>query len=140
MEENEAFLGRGWSFPPQFFAAGAEVAMVGGEEDIRQSLQILLATSMGERTMFSAYGCDLSHYLFEEIDQSLVNGLRGMVSDSILNNEPRITVDEVEVDAGPEAGLLLISIDYTVQSTNNRYNLVYPFYITEASLPSQSTV
>ncbi len=135
MEENNAFLGKGWSFPPQFFMNGSEVEMVGGEEDIRQSLHILLATSLGERTMFSSYGCDLSNYVFEEVDQSLINGLRGLVSDAILNNEPRITVDEVEIGAGPAEGLVLIAVDYTVQSTNNRYNLVYPFYINEASVP-----
>ena len=133
MQQNQAFLGKGWSFPPQFFASGAEVAMAGGEEDIRQSLYILLATSMGERTMFSAYGCDLTHYLFEEIDQGLINGLRGMVSDAILNNETRIKVEEVEINTAAEEGLVLIAIDYTVQSTNNRYNLVYPFYLTEAA-------
>lgn len=134
MENNEAFLGKGWSFPPEFFSNGAEVEMVSGEEDIRQSLHILLSTSWGERTMFSAYGCELSRYLFEEIDQGLVNGLKSVVGNSILNNEPRIDVDRIEVDQSNEnLGLILISIDYTVRTTNNRYNLVYPFYINEAS-------
>lgn len=134
MDNEEGFLGRGWNFPPEFFSGGAEVEMVGGEDDIRQSLQILLTTSMGERTMFSGYGCDLSRYLFEEVDQSLINGLRSIVSDSILNNEPRIAVDNVDIDqSGSNAGLLLISVDYTISTTNNRYNLVYPFYINEAS-------
>jgi phage baseplate assembly protein W len=134
MDNEVGFLGRGWSFPPEFFSGGAEVEMAAGEEDIRQSLQILLATATGERTMFSSYGCELSRYLFEEVDQSLFNGLRSVVSDSILNNEPRITVDNVDIDqSGNEAGLLLITVDYTISATNNRYNLVYPFYINEAS-------
>jgi phage baseplate assembly protein W len=134
MDNEEGFLGRGWSFPPEFFSGGAEVEMAGGEEDIRQSLQILLATSMGERTMFSGYGCELSRYLFEEVDQSLINGLRSIVSDAILNNEPRINVNQVNIDQSIAAtGLLLISVDYTISTTNNRYNLVYPFYINEAS-------
>ena len=136
MNNNEAFLGRGWSFPPEFFQGGAEVNMVAAEEDIRQSLHILLTTSMGERIMFSSYGCDLSRYLFAEIDQSLVNGLTDIITDAILNNEPRIQTDNVEIDQHDSVtGLLLISIDYTVRSTNNRYNLVYPFYINEASVP-----
>lgn len=134
MENNEAFLGRGWSFPPEFYSSGAEVEMVAGEDDIRQSLSILLATATGERTMFSAYGCELTRFLFEEIDQSLVNGLRSIVTDSILNNEPRIQVDNVEVDQSASvSSLILISIDYTVRTTNNRYNLVYPFYLNEAN-------
>jgi len=134
MDNNEAFLGKGWSFPPEFYAGGAEVVMVAGAEDIRQSLHILLSTATGERTMFAAYGCDLMRYLFEEVDQGFVNSLRGMVSDAILNDEPRIKTDNIEVEQDTQTpGLLLISIDYTIRSTNNRYNLVYPFYINEAS-------
>ncbi len=134
MENNEAFLGKGWSFPPEFFSNGAEVEMVSGEEDIRQSLQILLSTSLNERTMFVDYGCELSRYLFEEIDQGLVNGLKATVGNAILNHEPRIQADNIEVDeSSQDQGLLLITIDYTVRTTNNRYNLVYPFYINEAN-------
>ena len=134
MENNEAFLGKGWSFPPEFFSNGAGVEMVSGEEDIRQSLNILLSTSLAERTMFSSYGCELSRHLFEEIDQGLVNGLKSTVGDAILNNEPRIETDSIEVTQSSEnSGLLLIAIDYTIRTTNNRYNMVYPFYINEAN-------
>jgi phage baseplate assembly protein W len=134
MENNNAFLGQGWGFPPQFFAGGAAVEMVAGEEDIKQSLGILLSTALKERVMFPAYGCDLSHYQFAEIGQQLINSLSATVSDAILLNEPRIVVDEVNVvQDNDELGLLLISIEYVIASTNNRYNMVYPFYINEAS-------
>lgn len=129
------FLGRGWAFPPVFFANGAEVALVSGEEDIRQSLQLLLSTSLNERIMHADFGCELSGFLFEEIDQSLLNDLRSTISDAILKHEGRIKVDEIEVqDQGTDSGLLLISVTYTVRTTNNRYNLVFPFYLNEASI------
>lgn len=132
--END-FLGRGWSFPPVFYAGGADVAMVSGEEDILQSLKILLATSLNERIMHSDFGCELSRFLFEEIDQSMINGLRGAVGDAILKQEPRIRVEEIVIeDSAADNGLLMISIDYLVRTTNNRYNMVYPFYINEATL------
>ncbi len=128
------FLGKGWSFPPQFHTGGAEVEMVAGEDDIMQSLQILLSTSLNERMMHPGYGCDLNRFMFEEVDQGFVNGLGNMVSRAILMNEPRIEVDEVDIsDSRPEHGLITISINYTVRTTNNRFNLVYPFYINEAS-------
>jgi len=134
MEHNEAFLGQGWSFPPEFFAGGSQVELVSGEEDIRQSLEILLSTSLGERTMFSAFGCDLKRYMFEEIDQGLINGIRSVVGDGLLNNEPRIKVMNVDIDVSEAwSGMILISVDYMIRTTNNRYNLVYPFYINEAS-------
>ena len=134
MISDEAFLGKGWSFPPQFFSSGAEVEVVSGEEDIKQSLFILFGTALNERVMFSSFGCELSRYLFEEIDQALINGLTGIIEDAILNNEPRINTDAVDVtQSSTEAGLLLISISYTIRATNNRYNMVYPFYINEAN-------
>ena len=84
--------------------------------------------------MFPEYGCNLSHYVFEEIGQSLINALIGNVSDAILNNEPRVRTENINITRGPsEVGLLLISIEYTIMATNNRYNMVFPFYINEAN-------
>ncbi len=135
MQNNDAaFLGTGWSFPPAFTEGGAEVEMVSGAEDIEQSLKILLRTRLGERTLQEEYGCDLSGFLFEEMDQGLVNSLHRLISDGILYHEPRIKLDKVDVsDSGSLEGLLLISITYTVRATNSRYNMVYPFYIREAT-------
>ncbi|MBL3655537.1 GPW/gp25 family protein [Fulvivirga sediminis] len=132
--END-FLGRGWSFPPAFHAGGGELELVSGEQDIQQSLKILLSTSLNERVMAPDFGCELTNYLFEEIDQSLINEIRNAVSDAILTHEPRVQVEEVNItEVKRENGLLHISITYLVPATNNRHNLVYPFYLNEASI------
>lgn len=129
-----AFLGTGWSFPPAFGQSGASVAMVAGAADIEQSLQILLATDLGERVMQEEFGCDLHSALFAEIDQDLLNTLHTLISDAILHHEPRIALDDLTIDeSASQAGLLQISLAYTVRSTNSRFNLVYPFYINEAT-------
>jgi uncharacterized protein len=134
MTVEQSFLGTGWSFPPTFTIGGAEVEMVAGVEDIHQSLQILLSTRLGERVMRDDFGCDLSYVLFEEIDQSLVNSLTRIVSDAILYHEPRISLDSLDVSESEiQPGLLLISIEYMIRSTNSRFNMVYPFYINEAA-------
>lgn len=134
-----SFLGTGWSFPPTFTTGGADVALVSGPEDIHQSLQILLSTRLGERVMQDEFGCDLHDLLFEEVDQSLVNTITSMVTNSILYHEPRIHLDNLDVsESATQQGLLLISIEYTVRSTNSRFNMVYPFYINEASIPGAS--
>ena len=134
--DDAAFLGTGWSFPPAFTSGGASVAMAAGATDIEQSLQILLQTRLGERALREDYGCDLSRFLFEEVNQGLVNDLTTLISDAILYHEPRIALDSVDVSESAMAeGLLLISITYTVRATNTRYNMVYPFYINEASAP-----
>jgi uncharacterized protein len=130
------FLGRGWHFPPEFAADGAEVAMVSGVEDVHQSLQILFSTGLGERAMQEHFGCDLQHVQFAEIDQSLLNSLRRIMTDAILYHESRIRLDDLAISEGVnQPGLLLISLDYTVRSSNSRFNMVYPFYINEASTP-----
>ncbi len=137
MQNDRSFLGTGWSFPPSFTQGGGEVEMVSGPEDIHQSLQVLFATQLGERVMQDEFGCDLNGFLFEEIDQGLINSLTGIISDAILYHEPRITMDRLEITgSASEPGLLLISIDYTIKSTNSRYNMVYPFYLNEATTPN----
>lgn len=135
MDKKDAFLGKGWGFPPAFFANGAEVEMVSDEQDILQSLTILLSTTLGERSLFSAYGSDLNRFMFEESDQGMVNGIQRMIEDSILNNESRVEVQNVDVSVSDTTeGMVMISIDYMIRTTNTRYNLVYPFYLNEASI------
>jgi uncharacterized protein len=136
MFSDPPFLGTGWSFPPAFLKGGAEVELVSGHEDIHQSLQVLLTTQPGERVMQDRFGCDLNLVLFEEIDQGCINTITSMISDAILYHEPRITLDRLEIsESQSQQGLLLIDIEYTVRTTNTRFNMVFPFYINEASLP-----
>ncbi len=127
------FLGTGWAFPPTFFQQGTEVAMVSGVDDIAQSLEILLTTRLRERLWHDNFGCDLSSYLFESIDNSLINRIRNTVSDALLYHESRIQVERVDVQDGGVAGLINIEIIFKVRSTNSRYNMVYPFYLEEAA-------
>jgi uncharacterized protein len=138
MSSDSGFLGRGWAFPPRFGLGGSQVHTVAGLEDIGQSLAILLATRPGERVMQDDFGCDLGQFLFEEVTDGLIGRLRSVVEDAILHHEPRVRLDEVEVDADEvQSGLLHIVIRYTVRATNSRYNMVYPFYLTEATAPDR---
>ncbi len=136
MPDDQAFLGTGWSFPPSFTSGGAEVAMVSGHQDVHQSLMILIATAQGERVMNEEYGCDLQSVQFEEINQGLVNNLTSLITDAFLFHEPRVTLDQVDVSEDPDVdGLLRISVAYTVRSSNSRFNMVFPFYLNEATSP-----
>lgn len=131
-----SFLGTGWSFPPEFGPGGAELAMVAGVEDIHQSLGILFATRLGERPMQESFGCNLDEVLFAEIDHGLVSRLTSMIHDAILQHEPRIQLHELDVSPDPhEAAKLRIRLDYSVLGTNSRFNMVFPFYLNEATTP-----
>lgn len=134
MELKTSFLGTGWSFPPTFNQETAAVELVSDAEDVRQSLEIILSTQPGERIMHPDFGCELNQFLFEEITQGLITGIKGIIADAILYHEPRIDLEEIEISESDDwEGLLFISIHYLLRTTNSRFNLVYPFYLKETA-------
>jgi len=129
-----SFLGKGWHFPPTFTASGRDVWRVADEEDIQQSLYILLSTAQGERVMREDFGASLNPFMFEEMDGSLRNSVTVYIRKALLRHEPRISVEKVDVTASNDAeGVLLIHLTYRVLATNSRFNLVYPFYLNETA-------
>lgn len=129
--ETDAFLGRGWSFPPTLTDDGVE--MVAYEEDIEQSLRVLFSTSPGERVNRYDYGCPLRRYAFEPMTTETTMRMRNDITRAIILFEPRITLEDVSFEEQPEKGVLLIRLTYTVIRTNNRNNMVYPFYLNEGA-------
>ncbi len=128
------FLGRGWSFPPQWDPASGGVLMAEREEDISQSLHILLSTTLGERIMEPRYGCNMEELLFESLDTATLTLINDKVNTAIRYFEPRIDVRRMNISTAQiTEGILLIEIDYVVRATNSRFNYVYPFYIAEGT-------
>ena len=127
------FLGTGWAFPPTFTKGPQSVVMVSDDEDIRQSLEILLTTSVGERFLRPEYGCDLRRYLFEPLDDGLVAYIRDLVGNAILYHEPRIRLTDLTLTTRAEEGTLLIELEYVIRTTNSRQNFVFPFYKDEGT-------
>lgn len=130
------FLGSGWGFPPSFerFGGALKARQVAGEEDIRESLHILLSTAPGERVMQPEYGCGLRRMVFGHLDESTVTAIKDVVATAVLRHEVRITLDDVQVDASEMAdGALRLRLDYRVRSTNSRANMVYPYYVPGAA-------
>lgn len=131
---NRDFLGRGWSFPPTFVRDRAAVAMLEEEADIASSLEILLATTPGERVMQPLYGCNLSELVFETLDTRMKTLMADKVESAILYHEARITLERVNLDDSSELeGVVLIEVVYKVKSTNSRFNFVFPYYRLEGT-------
>ncbi|MDP3434156.1 MAG: GPW/gp25 family protein [Bacteroidota bacterium] len=134
METDNAFLGRGWGFPPTFDKASKSVGMLEEEADIESSLEILLSTRLGERIMQPNYGCNLDDMVFEAMNLTMLTYLKDLVENAILYFEPRIDLDGVRIDTARDLeGMLLIIVDYTIRTTNSRFNFVFPFYKNEGS-------
>lgn len=136
MNENDdtSYLGKGWSFPPSFNKQENKISMVVNEEDVKQSLQILLSTKPGERIMQPTFGCNLDIMVFEPMTTSLITYVKDLVKKAILFHEARINVNKIDISTQEiNSGLILIDIDYTLRTTNSRFNFVYPFYLEEAT-------
>ncbi len=133
-KKDRSFLGRGWDFPPTFEKALNGIKMIADEEDINSSLEILLSTQVGERIMQPSYGCDMTNFLFEPIDTTLLSYMKDLINDAILYHEPRIILDGIQIDTDfYTEGKIIITINYTIARTNTRYNFVYPFYLNEGT-------
>jgi phage baseplate assembly protein W len=133
-ESGADFLGHGWSFPPQFDKYGKRVKMVSAEEDIEESLRILLSTAPGERVMFPTYGCRLKTMIFETLSEVVIAEIQDAITRAVLFFEPRIELNDVIVGLDDlHEGLLHIQLEYTVRATNSRSNMVYPFYFLEGT-------
>lgn len=123
------FVGRGFAWPLRVDHTGA-IAMTSGTADLDDALRVVLLTAPGERVMRPQFGCKIWDLLFEPITANLLGLIREAVRDALAQWEPRIEVEEVEpVQDDDVDGLVTIRIAYRVRATNDRRNLVYPFYV-----------
>ena len=131
---NSQFLGRGWQFPPSFSGASKQVQMIDAEANINQSIDLILQTQRGERSLLPYFGSNLRSYLFKNKDATLKDEIAHSVRDTLLNDEPRIYVDDVLVDFVNEPeSTVAISVIYTIKQTNTRHNHVFPFSLLEGT-------
>lgn len=122
------FVGRGFAWPLGVDHTGA-LRMTAGR-DVDDSISVVLMTAPGERLMRPQFGCRIWDLLFEPVTPNLVGLIREAVRDALAQWEPRIEVEDVRpVPDEQDPGLVRIEIDYRVRSTNDRRNLVYPFYV-----------
>jgi len=134
MAADSDFLGVGWGFPPAFDPHSKGAVLVAAEEDIGESLRILMHTSPGERVMQPAYGCDLRHLVFEVINQSTLTDIKDTIDRAVRFFEPRVILDTVTIDDSDWVdGVLRVGLSYTIIATNTRNNLVFPLYLLEGT-------
>jgi phage baseplate assembly protein W len=127
--DTNTFIGRGFAFPMRVDSTGS-IAMVSGPEDIDRSILMVLSTAKGERLMRPQFGCRIWDQLFDPINANTMGRMSQSVRDSLSQWEPRITVEEVTARPDVDTdGKVVIAITYRVNATNDKRNLVYPFYV-----------
>ena len=133
-DKQKSFLGTGWSFPVSFDRMNLGVAMVSDLEDISQSIRIILGTTPGERIMQPTFGCNLKSLVFERADSTLEPALNHLIHHALLNFEPRVIFHEAAITRlDPGGGIMEISVNFSIITTNTRHNIVFPFYILEGT-------
>ena len=129
--QGAAFWGKGFAFPVSVDPVSGRMRMAGGEESIQQAVYLILMTRKGERVMRPEFGCGIHDFAFESMDFGTVSRMEESVREALILWEPRIRDIEVNITSGEKEGMMEIHIRYVVRSTNNPYNLVYPFYLNE---------
>jgi phage baseplate assembly protein W len=128
------FLGSGWSFPVTFSAGNHELNLSAYEENINESIDIILQTRYGERCMEGGFGGGLQQFIFKKMDETLKGEITEAVNYALMYNEPRITVTNVDVQfTDIRGGAVEIFVTYVYNMTNTRHNYVFPFYINEGT-------
>jgi uncharacterized protein len=129
MTNTSDFIGRGFRFPFQVDQSGS-IAMTSGPQDLDTSMRVILMTAPGERVMRPKFGCAIWDQLFEPINANTLGLMERAVRQALGQWEPRVDVDEVTVAPDPgSVGKVTIRIAYRVRATNDKRNLVYPFYV-----------
>lgn len=130
----ESFLGRGWRFPVGVDPTTGKIAMSTGEEDIRQSIWLILSTARGERAMRPEFGCGIHDLVFASMGAGTIGNFESYMRQALIDHEPRVEVTRLEVSTEEaDRGRLLIDLTFRIRETNSEFNMVYPFFLTEGN-------
>jgi uncharacterized protein len=121
-------LGRGISFPPRVGADG-RIVWSDGDQNIRESIQVVLKTELNERVRLPEFGAGLGRFLFESNTTATRHVLQDRIARALAAWEPRITVEgiEVEQDPGdPEAAVATVEYRLVATQARERVTLSVP--------------
>lgn len=126
------FMGCGWAYPFRLEPATRRIVAAADEDDIGQSIRIILGTAKGERVMRPDFGCGIHNLVHGAIDMAMIAQIRRDVTEALRLYEARIDVISVRVEPANLAnGRLDVDIEYRVRQTNQPGNCVFPFYLRE---------
>jgi len=123
------FIGRGILFPLRVDQSGS-IALGRGADDIDASIRMAIITAPGERVMRPEFGCRIWDLLFEPINANTLGLMAEAVRDAVSQWEPRVVLEDLDLEPDPaQPGRVMIHMAYRVRATNDRRNLVFPFYV-----------
>jgi len=90
-------FGRGISFPPRVDADG-RISWSQGEENVRESIRVILMTNLNERVRLPEFGGGLTRFLFEPNNPATHHLMEDRIQKALRLWEPRIVVESVRVE------------------------------------------
>ena len=126
---SKSFLGTGMKFPPQIDPGTGRFSLSSGAQSVRESVYLILMTQRGERWLEPEFGSRILSYTFLDISPTTVTLLTNELRALLLEQEPRISDVQVELDPETREGCLIFNLSYTITEMNTRDNLVFPFYL-----------
>ncbi|MBG6147320.1 phage baseplate assembly protein W [Labrenzia sp. EL_142] len=131
MAVEDRFIGTGWGFPPTY--ENGAVEMTQGIQNIRESLRIILTTTLGERLMRPDFGCRIKEEVFGPMNSTRLTMIETVIRRAILLHEPRVEAKRVAVEAWQPEGILEISLEYEIRGAKSRFSLVLPYELEAVS-------
>lgn len=115
--DSSRLFGQGLAFPPRV-AADGRLAWSTGEQNVRESIRLILLTEPGERLMREGFGCGLRQFLFEPNSVATRQLIRERIVEAIGRWEPRVRLVDVAVEADPDnPRLVAITILFRLVAT-----------------------
>ncbi|SRR6266852_6732865 len=117
--------GSGMSFPPRIGADG-RIVWSQGEDNVRESIRVILKTEPGERLRIPDFGAGLGRYLFEPNNAATHSLIENKITNALAQWEARIQVESVEVaaaDSDPEAAVATITYRLVASQKRERVTL-----------------
>ena len=106
---------------------GNQLGRVVNEKSVIQSLKNIISTDLGERLFQPNIGSDVRRMLFENIAQENLTAVSSYIQNAILRNEPRVSLNNIEVTPYPEENGLAITIYFTL--INNPEPLTFTYIL-----------
>ncbi|MCA1816446.1 MAG: GPW/gp25 family protein [Acidobacteria bacterium] len=120
MLKSGQIYGKDMTFPPRVGADG-RVSWSEGEENVRESIRVILLTEQRERLRLPTFGGSLARYLFEPNTVTTRQLIKDRITKELAQWEPRVAVENVSVEADaddPQAAVA--TINYRLVATNKK--------------------
>ena len=131
------FLGTGMAFPPRIDPATGRFVTSSGSQSVKESIYLILMTQVTERLTRPYFGTETASYVFMDVNLTELTIMKRNLTESILQQEPRVSSVDIETDMKSQQGYIMINIDYVLADTHQRDNLVFPFYLNAEPVPEE---